>query len=174
MNSYYFAICALTHQTGLPISLLDNLDFDCYKLPFQAPPLDAYETPYPEFYHDDLSLLYFDNIFKFPSTSDTSLSIVFNYFFTLPDHTFQMASAVSKEFDSVPKLQSNGSNYHIWINRVKMAICTCKAAHINDLVHVAVPGAGGAPAINADSDEHIEAHDHVLNVIGQKLHDTTF
>ena len=87
-----------------------------------------------------------------------------------------MASAVSKEFDSVPKLEPDGANYHIWINRVKMAIRACKAAHVidNDIVHVAIGTAGAADYVPATNDELIEAHDRVLNAITQKFHNAMF
>ena len=42
------------------------------------------------------------------------------------------------------------------------------------VVHTAVAATGTAAAIHADAGALIEAHDHVLNAILQKMHDSTF
>ena len=87
-----------------------------------------------------------------------------------------MASAVSKEFGSVPKLEPNGANYCIWINRVKMSIRTCKAAHVIDhnIVRIAVGAASDPGYVAATNDKLVEVHDYILNSITQKFHNAMF
>jgi len=60
---------------------------------------DEYDSSYPEFLTDELSDLYFD-IVLFTSP-----------FYSLSNLIYVMASTLSKEFDSILKLESDGANY---------------------------------------------------------------
>ena len=66
-----------------------------------------------------------------------------------------MVLAVSKEFNSLLKFEPDGDNYHIWINRVHMAICAYKTFVIidNNIICTAIPAAKVNPAVPTNTDD---------------------
>ncbi len=110
-------------------------------------------------------------------------SAVFIYtYFNLNNIIFDMASAVSKEFDKVMDLSTDGSNYRVWRMRVGFAMGACKASVLSTRLVVrtataavgTVGTAGYVAGIAADPDDLIETHDRVLNAITQQLYGSLF